>query len=88
MVARSIEISAIFEFDAGWSVYYVHCTFCIRLKLALTTLQFKRSDVKIEYNEHKTDSLCEEQVCESYNFFKTIIGMYLNRHELLALHKR
>ena len=41
MVARSIEMPAIFELDAGWSVYYVHCTWCIALKLALTTCKGK-----------------------------------------------
>ena len=56
MVARSIEMPAISELDTGWSVSYVHCTFCIALKLAPTTLQFKRSDIKIEYNKHKIDS--------------------------------
>ena len=55
MVARSIEMPTISELDTRWSVYYVHCTFRIALKLAPTTLQFKRSDIKIEYNEHKID---------------------------------
>ena len=55
MVARSIDMPTIFELDTGWSVYYVHCTFCIALKLAPTTLKFKRSDIKIEYNKHKID---------------------------------
>ena len=53
MVAESIEMSAIFELDARWSVYYAHCIFCIALKLALTTPQFKRSDIKIEHNRLK-----------------------------------
>ena len=57
MVAESIEMSAIFGLDARWSVYYVHCTFCIALKLAPTTLQFKRSDIKIESSKLKIDSL-------------------------------
>ena len=48
MVARSIEMPAISELDTGWSVYYVHTQ-------ASTTLQFKRSDIKIEYNKHKID---------------------------------
>ena len=56
MVAESIEMSAIFELDARWSVYYAHCTFCIALKLALTTSQFKRSDIKIEHSRLKIDS--------------------------------
>ena len=47
MVAKSIEMSVIFELDTEWSVYYVHCTFCIALKLSPTTSQFKRSDIKI-----------------------------------------
>ena len=55
MVAESIEMSAIFELDAR-SIYYAHCTFCIALKLALTTPQFKRSDIKIEHNRLKIDS--------------------------------
>ena len=52
---KSIEMSAIFELDAAWSFYYVHCTFCIALKLAPTTLRFKRSDIKIEYSKQKID---------------------------------
>ena len=27
---------ALFELEAGWSVYYFHCTFCIALNLAPT----------------------------------------------------
>ena len=57
VVAESTEMSTIFELDARWSVYYVHCTFCIALKLAPTTLQFKRSDIKIESSKLKIDSL-------------------------------
>ena len=57
VVAKSIEMSAIFELDARWSVYYVHCTFCIALKLAPTTLKFKRSDIKVESSKLKIDSL-------------------------------
>ena len=81
MVARSIEVLAIFELDAGWSVYYVHRTFCAALKLAPTTLQFKRLDIKIVCNKRKGDSpLRRTNKSESllYLFYKTIIGMYLN----------
>ena len=91
VVAKSIEISAIFELDAAWSFYYVHCTFCIVLKLAPTTLKFKRSDVKIEYNKQKIDfpiRRTNKSASLLYWFYKVIIGLYLNRHESLALPKR
>ena len=50
-----MAMPAMFELGTGWSVYCVHCSFCIALKQAPTTLQFKRSDIKIEYNKHKID---------------------------------
>ena len=56
VVPKSIEMPAIFGLDARWSVYYAHCTSCIALKLALTTLQFKWSHIKIEYSKLKIDS--------------------------------
>ena len=80
---------AIFELDARWSVYYVHCTFCIALKLAPTTLQFKRSDIKLDYNKHKIDSpkrRTNKSARFLYFFYKVAIGMYLNRHDSLAHH--
>ena len=51
----------IFELEAVWSIY-VYCTFCIAFKLAPTTLQFKRSDIK-KYNTINIEliRLCEEQ---------------------------
>ena len=81
MVARSIEVLAIFELDAGWSVYYVHGTFCATLKLAPTTLQFKRLDIKIVCNKRKGDSplrRTNKSASLLYLFYKTIIGMSLN----------
>ena len=53
VVVRLIEMFALFELKVGWSDSYVHCTFCIALNLAPTTLQFKGSDLEIEYNKHK-----------------------------------
>ena len=50
---------AIFELDAGRSVYYAHCSCCIALKLAPTTLQSKRLDIKIDT---KLIPLREEQI--------------------------
>ena len=72
----SIKMSTI-ELDGGWSFYYVHCT----LKLAPTTLQFKRSHIEIEYNKHKTDSPMRRTnkfVSLLYLLYKAKIGMYLN----------
>ena len=75
---KSIEMSAIFELDAAWSYYYVHCTFCIALKLAPTTLRFKRSDIKIEYSKHKIDSPMRRTPASLlYSFYKVIICIYL-----------
>ena len=82
-------MSAIFELDAARSFYYVHCTFCIALKLAPTTLRFKRSDIKIEYRKHKIDSSMRRTPASLlYPFYKVIICVYLIWHESLALHKR
>ena len=84
VVAKSIEMSAIFGLDARWSVYYVHCTFCIALKLAPTTLRFRRSDTKIEYSKLQIDSpmrRTNKSASLLYSSYKTIIGMVLNRHE-------
>ena len=56
-----------------------------------TTLQFKRSDIIIEYNKHKIDSPMRRTIESAgllYLFYKTIIDMYLNRHESQTLHKR
>ena len=88
LVGKSIEMSDIFQLDAEWSVYYIH-TFCVALKLAPTTLQFKRLGIKIGYNNHKIDSPMQKTSASLlYSFCKVIIGMYLNRHESQALHKR
>ena len=93
MVATLIEMSAMFELDAGSSVYYcIVYYYCIALNWPQQlNLQFKRSDIEIEYDNHKIDSLMRRTIESAsllYLFYKTIIGVYLNRHESLALHKR
>ena len=84
LVVKSIEISVIFQLDAEWSVCYVHCTFCVALKLAPTTLQFKRSGIKIEYNNHKIDSpMRKTSASLLHSLCKVIIGTSYH-HELLS----
>ena len=68
------------------SLYILHC-----IKFSPWNLQFKRSDLEREYNKHKIDSPMR-RTTKSRSllclFYKTRIGMYLYRHESLALHKR
>ena len=79
---RLIEMFALFELKAGWSDSYVHCTFCIALNLAPTTLQFKGSVLEIECNKHKNwFPLRRKNKSRSllHLFYKTTVGMYLYR---------
>ena len=64
MVATLIEMSAMFELDAGSSVYYcIVYYYCIALNWPQQlNLQFKRSDIEIEYNKHKIDSLMRRTI--------------------------
>ena len=84
---------AIFGLHARWSVCYAHCTFCIALNLAPTTLQFKRSGIKIEYSKLTIDfrsriRRTNKSASLLYLSYKTIIGMVLYRHESQVLHKK
>ena len=68
------------------SLYILHY-----IEFSPWNLQFKRSDLEREYNKHKIDSPMR-RTTKSRSllclFYKTRIGMYLYRHESLALHKR